>query len=158
MKKVNLSDITWAEQRSPKGQFHLFRKQISEALGNPRDAAPSIGGHPFEVELARLPPGAVNFPFHSHAAQWEFYLVINGQGELRSGDSLTNVTAGDAFVCPPDEPHQLKNTGSEDLLYYVIANNPMADVVYYPDSKKWVVKPARKCLAGTEVDYYTNEE
>ena len=135
-----------------------MRRHISEALGAPRDAGVAGVGHPFDVELTKLPPGATNFPFHAHAAQWEVYLVLIGVGELRAGHTVTEVTAGDTFVCPPGEPHQLKNTGTEDLIYYVIADNPRADVTNYPDSNKWFVKPQRKSFTMQETDYYANEE
>lgn len=158
MKHAKESSIQWVEQRSPRGRFHLFRRHISEALGAARDAGAAGGGHPFDVELTKLPPGATNFPFHAHAVQWELYLVVSGSGELRGEDAVTIVTAGDSFVCPPGEPHQLKNTGTADLLYYVIADNPPADVITYPDSKKWFVKPQRKCFTMQETDYYADEE
>jgi uncharacterized cupin superfamily protein len=158
MKHAKESAIEWVEERSPRGRFHLFRRHISEALGAPRDAGVAGGGHPFDVELTKLPPGATNFPFHAHAAQWEVYLVLIGVGELRAGDTVTEVTAGDTFVCPPGEPHQIKNIGTEDLVYYVIADNPSADVTNYPDSNKWFVKPQRKSFTMQETDYYANEE
>lgn len=158
MKKVNQSDIKWAEQRSPNGRFRLFRRHISEALGAPRDAGVAGGGHPFDVELSRLPPGATNFPLHAHAAQWELYLILSGTGALRTGTEETTVQSGDTFICPPGEPHQLKNNGPDDLVYYVIADNPPADVIQYPDSKKWLVKPQRKCFTMQEVDYFSGEE
>jgi uncharacterized cupin superfamily protein len=150
--------IKWVEQRSPRGRFHLFRRHISEALGAPRDAGLARGGHPFDVELTRVPPGATNFPFHAHAAQWEVYLILSGSGELRAGEGVTVVIAGDAFVCPPGEAHQLKNVGTEDLVYYVIADNPPADVINYPDSNKWFVKPHHKSFTLQETNYYAGEE
>jgi len=158
MKHAKESEIKWVEQRSPSGRFHVLRRHISEALGAPRDAGVAGGGHPFEVELSRLPPGATNCPFHAHAAQWELYLVLSGSGELRAGNSVTPVTAGDTFVCLAGEPHQSKNTGTEDFRYYVIADNPPADVITYPDSNKWFVKPQRKSFIMQETDYYANEE
>jgi len=158
MKHVKQSAIEWIEQRSPAGRFHLFRRHISQALGAPRDAGVAGGGHPFDVEMTRLPPGATNFPFHAHAAQWEVYLILSGSGELRTGDAACAIAAGDAFVCPPGDAHQLKNTGTDELVYYVIADNPPADVGYYPDSKKWTVKPQRKYFMMQEVDYYAGEE
>jgi len=158
MKHAKESAIKWVEQRSPRGRFHLFRLHISEALGAPRDAGVADCGHPFDVELARLPPGATNFPFHAHAVQWEVYIVISGSGELRAGDTVVDVTGGDSFVCPLGEPHQLKNTGTADLLYYVITDNPPADVIAYPDSNKWFIKPQRKSFTMQETDYYANEE
>jgi uncharacterized cupin superfamily protein len=158
MKHVKQSEIEWAEQRSPGGRFHLFRRHISEALGAPRDAGIAGGGHPFDVELTRLPSGATNFPFHAHAAQWEVYLILNGTGELRTSEGVCAMAAGDAFVCPPGDAHQIKNTGPDELVYYVIADNPPADVSYYPDSNKWTVKPQRKYFTMQEVDYYAGEE
>jgi uncharacterized cupin superfamily protein len=158
MNHVQASQLKWVEQRSPRGRFHLFRAHISESLGAPRDAGVAAGGHPFDVEMTRLPPGATNFPCHAHAAQWEVYLILRGTGEMRTGDKVTPVAPGDSLVCPPGEAHQLKNVGEEDLVYYVIADNPPADVITYPDSQKWFVKPQRKAFKMQEIDYYAEEE
>jgi uncharacterized cupin superfamily protein len=158
MKHANESEIPWDERRSPKGRFHIFRRYISQTLGAPPDAGVERGGHPFEVELARLPAGTTNFPFHSHSAQWELYLVQSGSGELRTSDGTMPIASGDAFVCPPGDAHQITNTGKEDLLYYVIADNPPVEVNFYPDSNKWLIKPQRKCFTIEETDYYDGEE
>jgi uncharacterized cupin superfamily protein len=158
MKLVPTSEVQWQEQRSPKGRFHLFRRHLSEALGAPRDAGVAKGGHPFDVEMTRLPPGAANFPFHAHAAQWEFYIILSGTGEMRVVETIVPVKPGDAMMCPPGEAHQLKNTGDSDLVYYVIADNPPADVGFYPDSQKWTIKPQRKYFKMQEVEYYEGEE
>lgn len=158
MKHIRESDIPWFEVHSPKGRFHVFRRAISQALGAPRDAGVAGGGHPFDVELARIPPGAANFPFHSHAAQWEMYIVLSGSGEVRAGAEIHPITANESFICPPGEAHQIRNTGTVDLVYYVIADNPPAEVVHYPDSGKWAVRPPRKCFTMTEQDYYHGEE
>lgn len=158
MKVVNQSDLAWVEVRSPGGRFQVDRRHLSEALGAPRDATTAQGGHPFEVELARIPPGATNCPYHAHAAQWEFYVILSGTGEVRGGEALTTVGPGDSFIFPPGEAHQLRNTGGEDLVYYVIADNPPADVITYPDTGKWFVKPHRKSFRMVEEDYYAGEE
>ena len=68
-----------------------------------------------------------NFPYHAHSAQWEFYLVVSGKGSVRHKDGKTEVVPGDAFIFGPDEPHQLSNPGQEDLIYYVIADNPIGE-------------------------------
>jgi uncharacterized cupin superfamily protein len=158
MKHARESEIPWIERRSPRGRFHLFRRHISQALGAPFDKGVSGGGHPFDVELARLPPGATNFPFHAHAAQWELYLIRSGSGQLRTSETTVPIMAGDAVICTPGDAHQLKNTGSEDLLYYVIADHPQADVGFYPDSNKWFIKPHGKWFKLQEADYYAGEE
>jgi len=158
MQIVHEASLPWSEQRSPKGSYHLFRRHLSEALGAPRDAGVAGGGHPFDVEQAKLPPGAVNFPFHSHAAQWELYIILSGTGVLRVGEKTVNVKGGDTFVCPPGEPHQLKNTGSKDLLYFIIADNPPADIIHYPDSNKWLTKPGRQCFKMEKSEYFDPED
>lgn len=158
MKLVHESEVPWEERRSPKGLYHLFRRHLSEALGAPRSAGVAKGGHPFDVELARLAPGAANFPLHSHSAQWELYLILSGTGEVQAGDTVTAIRGGDVFMCPPGEAHQLRNTGSEELVYYVVADNPPVDVNHYPNSGKWAAMPQRKFFKIQEVDYFEGEE
>ena len=72
MKKVNLNNIPWRERKSPKGKYHRFLRDVALAFQNPKTGPSLPGQPPFEVELVRLPPGATNFPFHSHATEWEF--------------------------------------------------------------------------------------
>ena len=74
-------------------------------------------------------------------------------------DLTFEVGAGDAFVQPPGTAHQIRNTSAtEDLIYYVIADNPISDPVYYPDSDKWAIRPPGKLGRLTETEYYDGEE
>jgi len=59
---------------------------------------------------------------------------------------------------PPDEAHQLTNVGDDDLIYYVVSDQPRADVMYYPDSDKYFVKPRRKYFRMQEEDYFAGED
>jgi uncharacterized cupin superfamily protein len=156
--KINQNSVEWAEQKSPRGKYHLFRRFLSVALGGKRDLGTWGGGHPFELEQTRLPSGKTNFPYHSHAAQWEMYIILSGQGHARTTEGKKEIGPGDCFLSPPGDPHQIQNTGTEDLVYYVIADNPQADVTTYPDSGKWSIKPQRKNFEMTEVDYFKDEE
>jgi Uncharacterized conserved protein, contains double-stranded beta-helix domain len=158
MKKVQLDSLPFTESKSPKGKFHLFRRNLSLALGGKRDVGEWGGGHPFDVEEFRIPPGASNFPFHAHLAQWEFYLVTAGSGTVRTGDGQTSIGPGDAFLFPPGEAHQVINTGTEDLVFLVVADNPRADVIEYPDSGKIGVKPQKKFFKSPPCDYFEGEE
>ncbi len=107
----------------------------------------------------RIPPGKIPYPYHSHSAQWEFYHVLSGKGEARHQAGTTPIENGDAFVFQPDEPHTFRNDGSEDLVLMVIADNPIGESAYYPDSKKWIVRsPDRKLMRGESLDYYDGEE
>ena len=115
--------------------------------------------HPFDVEILRIPPGKTPYPYHLHSAQWEFYHVISGKGSARDEEGVTPIEPGDAFIFPPGKPHQLINDGLEDLIIMVIADNPLSESGYYPDSKKWVVRvPERRILRSEGLDYYDGEE
>ena len=126
MNPVNPEDLPWTERRSPKGGYHRFSRNLSGAMTAAADGAAPPGPPPFDVGLVRLPPGVANYPFHSHGAEWECYLILAGRGTVRHGDRRSPLRAGDCVLCPPGEPHQLINDGEEDLVYYVIANNAPA--------------------------------
>ncbi len=158
MRKINISQVAETAQHSPKGVFAVFRKHISLALGGLKDVGVFGGGHPFDLELVRVPSGHAAWPLHSHSAQWELYVIISGSGAVRTPSEHVAVSAGDVFIHPPKEAHQLRNTGSDDLVYYVIADHALADVIHYPDSDKWFTKPQRKSFRMLEVDYYEGEE
>ena len=85
--------------------------------------------------------------------------MISGKGVARHKDGTTSIEAGDAFIFEPDEPHQLTNNSSEDLVVLVIADNPIGESSYYPDSKKWLVRsPERRLMRGDSLDYFDGEE
>jgi uncharacterized cupin superfamily protein len=97
--------------------------------------------------------------YHSHSAQWEFYHVISGSGVVRHKDGITPIEAGDAFIFKPGEPHQITNDTGEDMLVYVVADNPMSDTYHHPDSNKWGVPfPERTYVRSDALDYFDGEE
>jgi uncharacterized cupin superfamily protein len=159
MRKVNTNDINEVSWMSPKGKFAGAGKEISEALGRQPQSTDLKERHPFDVEILRVPPGKAAYPFHSHSAQWEFYHVISGTGVVRDEKGKTPIEAGDAFIFGPGEPHQVLNESAEDLIVYVVADNPIGESCYYPDSKKWLVRsPERKLIRSEATDYYEGEE
>ncbi len=158
MHHVRIPDLPWIEQRSPRGKFHSFCQNISVALGCPRNAGLWAGGHPFDVQIRRIPPGAAICPYHSHLAQWEFFLVRSGTGTVRTSDGTHAVKTGDFFVHPPGAPHQLTNTGASDLEVLIVADNPQLDSCHYPDSNKFSLRPPGKFFRMVEVEYFDGEE
>ena len=159
MRKVNVRDLEEFSWTSPKGKFTGASKNVSEALGRDPLSTDLKLRHPFDVELLRVAPGKTPYVYHSHSAQWEFYYIVSGQGLVRHKDGMDEITAGDAFLFPPDEPHQLINHGSEDLLVFVVADNPIGESSYYPDSNKWIVRsPERRIVRGEPLDYFDGEE
>jgi uncharacterized cupin superfamily protein len=78
---------------------------------------------------------------------------------MRHKDGTTEIESGDAFIFKPDEPHQFINKGSEDLVVYVVADNPIGESVHYPDSNKWLVRsPERRLIRSEGLDYFDGEE
>ena len=159
MRKVNSNDVSEDVWSSPKGKFGGAGKQISEALGRERRSTDIMKRHPFDVEIMRLTPGQTPYPYHSHSAQWEFYHVISGGGTVRHAGGTERIVAGDAFIFGPGEAHQMTNDGREDLVVYVIADNPIGESYHYPDSNKWGVNsPERRLLRSDALDYFDGEE
>ena len=137
MQKVNIPEIQWESQRSPGGKFARSQRKVSEALGRDPRSTHIDKRHPFDVDVTKIPPAAASCPYHSHSAQWESYVVISGRGKVRHAQGSMVVEHGDAFLFKPNEPHQLINDQNEGLLIYVIADNPVGETCYYPDSGKW---------------------
>lgn len=159
MRKVNTKSLEELKWTSPKGTFEGFGIQVSEALGRKPQSTDLRERHPFDVEIARIPAGKVPYPYHSHSQQWEFYHVISGSGSVRHKDGTTPIEAGDAFIFEPDQPHQLVNDGAEDLVVYVVADNPFGESCHYPDSNKWLVRsPERRLMRSEPLDYFDGEE
>jgi len=159
MRILNESEVPEEHRVSPKGRYELHRRHVSLALGGIKDTGAWGGGHPFDVELTRLPPGKRNYPAHSHAAQTEYYLIISGSGTVRDSTGTDQpIRAGDHFVVPPGEVHQLHNSGDMDLIYYVIADHHRADVTTYPATGKRQVKPEMRIVTLADVPYYDGEE
>ena len=159
MKKINTNELEEISWGSPKGTYDSAGKQVSEALGRKPRSTDLMERHPFDVEIYRLPPGKKNYPYHSHSAQWEFYHVIAGTGIMRDEEGEHRIEQGDAFIYKPGEAHQMINDSEQDLVVYVIADNPFGDHCYYPDSNKWAVQvPERRILRSDALGYYDGEE
>lgn len=162
MQKINTNDLAEDSWSSPKGTFAGAGKEISEALRGGPLSTDLKQRHPFDVEILRVPPGKSPYPYHSHSAQWEFYHVISGNGIVRHQAGTTPIETGDAFIFGPDQPHQLTNVSpdsGEDLVVYVVADNPIGESGYYPDSKKWLVRsPERRIIRSESLEYYDGEE
>lgn len=81
------------------------------------------------------------------------------QGQARHEEGSTDIGPGDAFIFERGKPHQLINDGKDDLIIYVIADNPIGESCHYPDSGTWLVlSPERRLLRSEILDYFEGEE
>ncbi len=158
MKHVYVPGLDWEEAKSPTGKFHSFYRNVSLALGGIRNTGPWGGGHPFDVQVRRIPSGASVCPYHAHLAQWELFVVQSGLGTVRTPDGLTSVKPGDVFIHPPGAPHQLTANIGNALEVLIVTDNPQLDACYYPDSNKWGLRPPMKVFRMTEADYFDGED
>lgn len=159
MTKINTRDLPETAWTSPKGKFASCDREISEALGREAESTDLRKRHPFDVELCRIPAGKAMCPYHSHSAQWEFYHVVSGRGQVRHEGGFTPIEPGDAFLFEPGQPHQLLSDPAEDLVLCIVADNPIGESCHYPDSGKWMVRsPARRLLRSEALDYFDGEE
>lgn len=159
LRKVNTAKLPERSWTSPKGKFAGSGVEISEALGRKPQSTDLMERHPFDVEILRIPAGKTPYPYHSHSAQWEFYHVISGEGKVRHDEGTSAIEPGDAFIFEPGRPHQLINDGTDDLVIYVVADNPIGESGHYPDSEKHIVRsPERRLLGSGALDYYHGEE
>ncbi len=159
MNKINLRDIPVQEWTSPKGKFASSDQEISVALGRNPESTDLNERHPFDVDLCRIPPGKAACPFHAHSAQWEFYHVVSGTGQARGSTGLTAIGPGDSILFKPGEAHQLINDCTEDLVVFIVADNPIGESCHYPDSGKWMVRsPERRLIRSEDIDYLDGEE
>lgn len=123
-----------------------------------------IGARLLGYNLTVLPPGKVQCPFHSHRAEEEMFLILEGEGELRFGDERHPLRRHDVIACPPGGPeaaHQIINTGTETMRYLSLSTMSKVDVCEYPDSGKVGIyaRDFRKILRAEDtVDYYDREE
>jgi uncharacterized cupin superfamily protein len=100
----------------------------------------TIGAQKLGYNLTIVPVGKRAFPRHSHRVNEEMFFILEGDGELRVGDTRHPVKRGDVIACPPGGPetaHQLINTSqTEELKYLAISTKLSPEVVDYPDSSK----------------------
>lgn len=101
-----------------------------------------IGAQKLGYNLTAVPAGKRAFPFHNHRINEEMFFVLQGTGELRLGDSVHPIRAGDVIACPPggkESAHQIINTGSEELRYLAVSTKVSPEIAEYPDSRKFGV-------------------
>ncbi|MGH8112957.1 MAG: cupin domain-containing protein [Rhodanobacteraceae bacterium] len=127
-----------------------------------------IGARKLGYNLTELPPGKAQCPFHSHRAEEEMFLILEGEGELRFGSQKYRIRKYDVIACPTGDSgvaHQIINTGRTTMRYLSLSNTEEVEVCEYPDSNKIGVfadtagMPGLRGLHRTSsaVEYYDGE-
>ena len=66
-----------------------------------------------------LPPGT-SIGAHKHEDDEEFYIILEGTGEMEVGGAKHNVVAGDVILNEPFGTHGLRNTSDKDELKILV--------------------------------------
>ena len=119
------------------------------------EVARRVGLTQLGATYLEVPPGKAAWPFHVHHVVDEMFVILEGTGRYRFGDTVHQIEAGDVLAAPrggPELAHKLTNTGTATLKYLVISSKGDADVCEYPDSGKFAVG-TRFGFAGPEFGY-----
>lgn len=81
--------------------------------------------HVTNFSQAVFPPGEVA-ESHMHVKMTEVFFIESGQGVITVNEKDITLKTGTCVVVEPDEKHELKNTGSTDMvvLYFGIKTQP----------------------------------
>jgi uncharacterized cupin superfamily protein len=104
--------------------------------------APRLGAQKLGYNVTAVPPGKRAFPFHNHRVNEEMFFILEGTGEVRIGEAVYPVRAGDVIACPPggrEAAHQIVNSGATELRYLAVSTKLSPDIAEYPDSGKFGV-------------------
>ncbi|WP_425039332.1 cupin domain-containing protein [Primorskyibacter sp. S187A] len=100
----------------------------------------AIGAGGLGAMFVTVEPGKRAFPFHNHLGNDEMFVILDGEGLYRFGETEHAVRAGSVCAAPrggPETAHQLINTGNTPLKYLGVSTMQDPDVVEYPDSGKF---------------------
>ncbi|MBD1850010.1 cupin domain-containing protein [Leptolyngbya sp. FACHB-711] len=71
--------------------------------------------HLTNFSQARFAPGQFA-PAHAHANMCEVFFVESGSGEIEVNQQIYSLTAGACIAVEQGEVHEVRNTGSEELV------------------------------------------
>jgi uncharacterized cupin superfamily protein len=126
---IHLSEVPVDRITAPEGSvFGGSRQRVGAHIG-----AQKLGYSFFTV-----PPGKTAFPYHTHTGNEEMIYILAGSGILRFGKEEIVVHSGTVIACKPggEYPHQLINTGDQEISYLVVSTMDYPDISEYPDSNK----------------------
>ena len=106
--------IASVEKFNPAAEFATpERCFITELANNGNDPSVSIA-------RARVEPG-VTTAWHKLRGTEERYIIVSGEGRVEvEGLAPMDVAANDVVRIPPDTPQRIKNTGTENLVFFAV--------------------------------------
>lgn len=167
---INIADVELQPRPAAFAATGAAAQRYDARMGQ---VAPRLGAQKLGYNITAVPPGKRAFPFHNHRVNEEMFFVIEGAGEVRIGETVYPLRAGDIVACPAggkETAHQIVNTGKAELKYLAVSTKQTPEIAEYPDSGKFGVlaeypagpdgKPSMFRFVGREdlgVDYWSDE-
>jgi uncharacterized cupin superfamily protein len=124
-----------------------------------------IGGELIGASMYELEPGDRLWPYHTHHANEEWLLVVQGQPTLRTPEGERELREGDvvAFARGKDGAHQVRNGTASPIRVLMLSTLVAPDIVEYLDTGKIGARSVaneRIMLGrpGPELDYWEGED
>jgi len=108
MKIINIDDVHAREIREP---------------GMTRTLKDILVTGKMTTHLGIIPPGQSSSE-HSHPISEEIVYIVKGKGKVRAGGQTGEYKSNYLVFIPESVPHQYTNTGTEDLLLFVVYSPP----------------------------------
>lgn len=78
---------------------------------------------PYSLASASIEPGAATAA-HRLTGEDELYYFVSGQGTIRIGEAVRDVTRGDVVLVPRDVTQSVTNTGDRPLRWLNVVSPP----------------------------------
>ncbi len=148
---VHGSPEQFPSRTDAQGAFAFTKHQVTEKWGNQ-----------LQVSFMEVPPGKSAFPYHWHEGVTEAFVILAGEGEVRTPERTFRVGPGEVVVFPPGPAgaHRLTNVGATPLRYVDLDTVSDPDVCHYPDSARTASESSlgRAIWRDADtVDYYEGE-
>ncbi len=134
---INLADVELAPLPAGAAPPESMADRYAPRMGA---VGARIGAQKLGYNVTALAPGKRAFPFHNHRVNEEMFFVLEGTGEVRIGETVYPIRAGDVIACPPggaEAAHQIANTGGVELKYLAVSTKVLPEIAEYPDSGKF---------------------
>ncbi len=132
--------LTAAQISAMKESAHVHQFN-DNAIRQTKHLSDLLGLSTMGVHLVRLEPGRESTQFHYHHQDEEFVYILSGRARAEIGDDEVEVGPGDFMAFPmQSEPHSLKNTFDEDVVYLMGGTRSDIDVCDYPRINKRMVR------------------
>jgi uncharacterized cupin superfamily protein len=153
---VNVGDVE-PDRWDRRGDVRVDRRDLGRTAGSLRTG----------ILHARVDPGALMAPPHSHSAEEEIFVVLDGSGTFelwpspRYGGELERhpIRAGTTIARPAGStrPHALR-AGAEGMTVLAYGTREANDICFYPRSGKISLRGVGVIGRLEQLDYWDGEE